>query len=41
MDRALFDKVQEYADETGLPISVIIAKALKQYFEEKMKENSI
>lgn len=38
MDRTLFDKVQEHSEETGLPINIIIAKALKMYFEAQEKK---
>ena len=33
MDRTLLEKVKEYSNETGLPINVVISKALKEYFE--------
>lgn len=39
MERSLFEKVQSHSAETGLPITVIFAKALKLYFESIEKKN--
>ena len=33
MDRTLLERLKEYSNETGLPINVVIGKALKEYFE--------
>lgn len=39
MDRTLFEKIQAYSAESGLPLTVIFAKALKLYFESIEKKN--
>lgn len=39
MDRTLLEKLKDYSEDTGLPINVIIGKALKQYFETIMPEH--
>ena len=33
IDRSLFKRMKEYSDESGIPITVILDKALKEYME--------
>lgn len=41
MDRTLFEKVQEHSEASGLPITVIIDKALKMYFSSQEENRDL